>query len=152
MEATMTDSSHESHHPPRPGESTPRVPTQLGSFYPEGDIVAVLADADTAEQAKSAMLDAGFPQSDVDVVEGAVATATKREFETQRSVLERLEAFLSSDEDSYAQTYAEAAARGRWLIVVHAPTSEAVERARPILAKFHAEYARHYGSTVVTDL
>jgi hypothetical protein len=114
-------------------------PTSLGNTYPLDDVVAVIDDRASAEQAMQALTDAGLPGDDVDLLDGPSVT----------------EAWLSSafsDDAAYARAYALEAERGHYLVIAHAPQPEVVERVRQVLSAYGAHSMRHYEELTVTDL
>jgi hypothetical protein len=132
-----------------------RTPSAFGVFYPTGDIIAVFDDRAEAEQAVEALRAAGIPASDIDLASGAQVLDYDRAFKQRQNPLGRLArtvSFLFSDDARYEQQYAEAARAGRQFLVVHAPQPEVAERARPILAKHQARFARYYQRGAIEDL
>lgn len=130
-------------------------PKSYGVFYPEDDIVAVIEDRAEAERAVEALRAAGIAMADTDLATGAQVLAYEQHFQQNQTPMERLAQFVSSvfsDDGRYQQEYVEAARAGHYLLVVHAPGTEVVALARPILAAHHAHHARHYRRGTVMDL
>jgi hypothetical protein len=145
----MSEQPHDNY-----GSPTPELKS-FGVFYPEDDIIAVIDDRAEAERAVAALRAAGIAMADSDLATGEQVLAYERDFQQQQTSLGRLAravSFLFSDDARYQQEYVEAARAGQHLLVVHAPETEVMERARPILAAHHAHHARHYRHGTVVDL
>ena len=70
----MTEHLHAEHRPPvdqDPSIVGRAAPVELGQFYPLDDILAVVEDRSRGEQAVQALIDAGVPEGDVDLLDGA---------------------------------------------------------------------------------
>jgi hypothetical protein len=130
-------------------------PTSLGNIYPRDDVVAVIDDWDSAQQAVRALSAAGMPEGDVELLDGPSVVEASRSFEQHRGRFQRLEAWLSealSDDAAYARGYVLEAERGHHLVIAHAPQPEVVERVRQVLRAHGAHSMRHFESLTVTDL
>src|ERR1700737_4613778 len=104
-------------------------PTLFGNIYPRDDVVAVIDDRESAEQAVRALSDAGLPESDVDLLDGPSVVEASRSFQQLRGRLQRFEAWLSaafSDDAAYARAYVLEAERGHYLVIAHAARPEVV--------------------------
>ena len=152
----MTENTHADHDPTRSTPEQPiHPPTSSGVLYPTDDIIAVIADHSEAERAVQALVDAGIPSADINLLEGKQVLQLERESQERQTLLGRVGtfiAFLMSDEGEYQQQYVDEAAKGHHIVVIHAQEREVVERARDVLVAHHARYARHYGSLAVEDL
>src|SRR6266568_4897662 len=141
----MTEHTHAEHDPKLSTETNPiRPPTQAGVLYPKDDIVAVIADHAEAEKTVQALMDAGFPSGDIDLLEGEQVLQLERDFQESKTLAGRVATFISfimSDAGAYQQEYVDEAAKGHHILVVHAPEHDVVERARAILAAHHAHSA-----------
>jgi hypothetical protein len=129
--------------------------TSLGNIYPRDDVIAVIDDRESAEQAVRALGDAGLPESDVDLVDGPSVVEASRSFEQHRGRLQRFEAWLSSafsDDAAYARAYVLEAERGHYLVIAHAAQPEVVECVSRVLRAYGAHDMRHYEWLTVTDL
>jgi hypothetical protein len=141
-----TDSEgHAAHRPPGP------PPTSFGNLYPKGDIVAAVEDRPTAEALVGALRTAGFPESDLDILEPAFVVQAAEELERRKGLLGRI-GDIVGDEGYFAGQFLELARAGHPIVLVHAPATEAVDRARPSLGRPGVLRARHYGALAVTDL
>jgi hypothetical protein len=72
----MTESSHAQHRPPVDEDPsqlgpTPAGATSFGTLYPLNVVLAVVHNQSEAELAVQALKDAGVPDRDVDVLDGA---------------------------------------------------------------------------------
>jgi len=138
------------------GPTRPRLPpTSLGNIYPLDDVVAVIDDKESAEQAVRALSDAGLQDDDVDLLDGAAVVEADQSLRQRGSRLQKFEAWLSamfSDDADYARTYVLEAQRGHYLVVVHAAEPEIVQRVSQVLRANGAHSMRHYELLTVTDL
>ena len=151
----MTEHSHAEHRWPvdeDPSQAWRTAPTKADRFYPLDDIVAVVNDRPVAERALKALVDAGVPDGDVDLVDGAWFAQAARSAVEQRGVFQRLSHLLPTDETFVARQYVEEAESGHVIVFVHAPSHDDVERARAVLAAHGAREMHHYGQRVITDL
>lgn len=152
----MTEHTHAEHDPTRSTQANPiHPPSQSGVLYPEDDIVAVIADHSEAEQAVQALVAAGIPSDDINLLEGKQVLELEREFQERQTLSGRVAAFISflmSDAGTYQQEYVDEATKGHHILVIHAPGRDVMEQARDILVSHHAQHARHYGSMPVEDL
>jgi hypothetical protein len=130
-------------------------PTSLGNIYPLDDVVAVIDDKESAEQAVRALSDAGLQDDDVDLLDGPAVVEADRSFRQRGSRLQKFEAWLSavfSDDADYARTYVLEAQHGHYLVIVHAAEPEVVQRVSHVLRDHGAHTMRHYELLTVTDL
>jgi hypothetical protein len=151
----MTEHSHAEHRPPvdeDPSKVGQAAPTKLGQFYPLDDILAVIDDRATAERAVQALKDAGVPDGDVDLLDGAWFAETIRSARRQFGVAQRLAHLLPTDESLLVQRYVAEADQGRVIVIVHAEGPDDVDRARSVLAAHGAREMRHYERLVIRDL
>lgn len=151
----MTEHSHAEHRPPideDPSIVGQDAPTKLGQFYPQDDILAVVEDRSTGERAVQALKDAGVSETDVDLLDGAWFAEAIRAAGRQHGIARRLAQFLPTDESLLVRRYLEEAEQGHFIVVVHAPRPEDVERARAVLAEHGAREMRHYDRLVIKDL
>ena len=151
----MTEHLHAEHRPPvdqDPSSVGRAAPVKLGQFYPLDDILAVVEDRSRGEQAAQALIDAGVPKGDVDLVDGAWFSEALRAAGRQHGIARRLAQFLPTDESLLVRLYMDEADQGHNIIIVHAPRREDIERAQAALASHGAREMRHYGRHVITDL
>jgi hypothetical protein len=130
-------------------------PTSLGIPYPRDDVIAVIDDQESAEQAVRALADAGLPESDVDLLDGPSVVEANHSFQQHRGRLRQLAVWLSSalsDDAAYARGYVLEAERGHYLVIAHAAQPEVVERVSQVLRAHGAHSMRHYESLTITDL
>ncbi len=145
-------------HRPRHSQNVGRAnmpPSSLGNPYPLDDVVAVIDDRESAEQAVRSLIDAGLSDGDVDLLDGPFVVEAARPFRQRGGRLQRIEAWLSaafSDDAANARIYDLEAARGHYLVVAHAPRPEVVERVRGVLHAHGAHDMRHFELLTVTDL
>ena len=148
----MTNQSHASHRQPEDPTQRGSVPHQMGEFYPLDDIVAVLADHATGERVQEALVQAGVPASDIDLIAGAWFIEHGRDLKQARGFAERLGGLLASEERGYVEEYEEEARAGRSLIAVHVADDPTAERVRRVLVDHSARRMRHYRRHTIQDL
>ena len=136
---------HAAHRPPGP------PPTSFGNVYPRGDIVVVVQDRERAQALLKALGNAGFPETDLDILEPEIVVAAALKLQQSRTLLGRI-ASLLGDEGSLADRSLELARAGHPVVLVHAPSNQKVDRARPVLASQRVILATHYGALTITDL
>ena len=130
-------------------------PTSLGNIYPLDDVVAVIDDKESAEQAVRALSDAGLQDDDVDLLDASKVVEADQALRQHGGRLRKFEAWLSavfSDDADYARTYVLEAERGHYLVVAHAAEPEVVQRVSQVLRAYGAHSMRHYELLTVTDL
>ena len=124
-----------------------------GVHYPTGHMVAVLKDAQEAEQVAQTLRDAGFV--DVEVLPGQQALraieATEQKENTLRRSWERLSRALS-DEGDDRREYLAALQRGHALVLVYTPQRVQADQAESILRAHQAYAIRLFGRWTITDL
>jgi hypothetical protein len=157
MHHKTTETAHAKHSPRNAlGPIRTRLPpTLLGNIYPLDDVVAVIDDKESAEQALRALRDAGLPDDDMDLLDGPMVVEADQSLRQRGGRLRKFEAWLSavfSDEADYARTYVLEAQRGHYLVVAHAAEPEVVQRVSQVLRANGAHGMRHYELLTVTDL
>lgn len=132
----------------------------LGVWYPTHYVVGVVEDSDAADRAgdalRAALPESGAPDGAVRVFHAEEARDAIRRTEGFHGPGKRALAAMShavgSEEGVADQDYYAAVSKGHSLVTVLAPTPDAVERARAILARFGAQHMRYYGPHTLTDL
>ncbi len=142
---TSGGEGHAAHRPPGP------PPTSFGNLYPRGDIVVVVQDRERAEALLKALGEASFPETDLDILEPEMVAAAADKLHRSRTLLGRIGSLLG-DEGSLADRSLELARAGHPVVLVHAPSNQEVDRARPVLASQKVLLATHYGAFTITDL
>jgi hypothetical protein len=136
---------HAAHRPPGP------PPTSFGNLYPRGDIVVVVQDRESAQALLKALGEASFPETDLDILEPEMVVAAADKLRRSRTLLGRIGSLLG-DEGDLADRSLELARAGHPVVLVHAPSNQEVDRARPVLASQRVLLAAHYGALTITDL
>jgi hypothetical protein len=143
-------SEHREHKPPH------NTPSSFGVVYPENDIVAVLADRAAAERAIEALRAAGIPSDDVDLASGEEVLEFERERQQRQNPtlarLGRAVALAFSDDVEYHDQLLNQARAGGQFVVVHAPTADVVDTARPILQEYRPRLALYYRKGSIEQL
>ena len=145
MHHKTSETAHAKHSPRSAlGPTRTRLPpTSLGNIYPLDDVVAVIDDKESAEQAIRALSDAGLRDDDMDLLDGPTVVEGDQSLRQRGGGLRKFEAWLSavfSDDADYARTY------------VHAAEPEVVQRVSQVLRANGAHGMRHYELLTVTDL
>lgn len=148
----MTLSSHAAH---RAGATRGSAPLSFGVLYPKDDIVAVIDDYAAAQQAARALIDAGIPAEDIDVLEGRYFWALSRAIRGRAGLLSHLAHLLSrvfSDDAQNEDLFLDEARQGHAIVMAHAPDSAAAERIAAVLGGFQAHDVRYYRRACVEEL
>jgi hypothetical protein len=113
-------------------------------FNPEGFLVAILEDADRAEQARTALADAGFADRDLRVYTSQQILDSWERFQAERSLAQRV-AGVVTDDPATIERYFGYARQGRAALWVHVPDDADAKRAVRALADHQVLHFRHYG-------
>jgi hypothetical protein len=120
-------------------------------FNPQGFLVAVLEDADQAEQAKAALAAAGFTDRDLRVYTSQQILDSWERFQAERSLAQRVAGAVTDDPDTI-ELYFGYARQGRSALWVHVPDEADADRAVRRLADHQVLHFRHYGHDRQDDL
>jgi hypothetical protein len=120
-------------------------------FNPQGFLVAVLEDADQAEQAKAALAEAGFAETDLRVYTSQQILDSWERFQAERSLGQRVVGAVTDDPDTI-ELYFGYARAGRSALWVHVPEEADAKRAIRGLAEHQVLHFRHYGHDRQDDL
>ena len=129
-----------------------RLLFRFGAFNPTHFIISVVHDPARAEQAASALRDAGFAPVDVHVVPGLDVLSTQLAYDDAKGVLARLAGLFPAEEAAAAKEYIAEAERGALLMIVKAPEPAQRTRARDVLAAHGGHATRYYGENTIMDL
>jgi hypothetical protein len=135
-----------------PAEAAEEAPTSLAQFYPLGDILAVIDNRADAARAVIALKEAGVPETDIDLVDGAWFIASMRELKERRTPFEKFLAVLVADEGEATQPLVQQAGQGHTIVVVHAEQPHICAQVVKVLAQHRAHTIQHYGKLVMTVL
>jgi hypothetical protein len=120
-------------------------------FNPKGFLVAVLEDADQAEQARTALAAAGFADHDLRVYTSQQILDSWERFQAERSLAQRVAGAVTDDPDTI-ELYFGYAREGRSALWVHVPDEADAKRAVRALADHQVLHFRHYGHDRQDDL
>ena len=140
--SARTHAQHRAMMETSPAHAAP--PSLFGWLYPEGDILAVVADRGAGDLALQALERAGVPVDDIDLVEPERFLAVEQASEQHRGPLHWLSALLGVAERELAEGYRDEAQRGHPILVVHAGDRARVERIGVVLRGQGARWIRHY--------
>ena len=120
-------------------------------FNPQGFLVAILDDADHAEQARAALAEAGFADRDLRVYTSQQILDSWERFQAERSLAQRVAGAVTDDPDTI-ELYFGYAREGRAAVWVHVPDDADADRAVRCLADHQVLHFRHYGHDRQQDL
>ena len=120
-------------------------------FNPKGFLVAILEDADQAEQAKTTLADAGFAERDLRVYTPEQILDSWERFQAERSLAQRV-AGAVTDDPATIEAYFGYARQGRSALWVHVPDDADAKRAVRGLADHPVLHLRHYGHGSQQDI
>jgi len=120
-------------------------------FNPQGFLVAILQDNDQAEQAKTALADAGFAERDLRVYTSRQILDSWERFQAERSLAQRVAGAVTDDPATIEQ-YFGYARQGRSALWVHVPEEADANRVVRVLADHQVLHFRHYGHGRQQDL
>ena len=118
--------------------------------YPTNRVVGTIADAEHADAAVKALVEAGFDRNSIDVLNGEEDLSRLDPTGTEHGVLERLQRAVIRtggpvEEYQHLMRHVEDVRAGRWVIMVLAPKREARTIAGDILSVHGAEFVGFYG-------
>jgi hypothetical protein len=120
-------------------------------FNPQGFLVAILDDADHAERARAALVEAGFADRDLRVYTSQQILESWERFQAERSLAQRV-AGAVTDDPATIERYFGYAREGRSALWVHVPDDADAARAVRALADHQVLHFRHYGHDRQEDL
>jgi hypothetical protein len=120
-------------------------------FNPQGFLVAILEDADQAEQAKATLVEAGIADRDLRVYTSQQILDSWERFRAERSLAQRVAGAVTDDPDTI-ELYFGYARAGRAALWVHVPDDDDADRAVRALADHQVLHFRHYGHNSQQDL
>jgi hypothetical protein len=132
-------------------DQDPSLGTRPLAFNPQGFLVAILQDADHAEQAKAGLAEAGFAETDLRVYTSQQILDDHERFLAQRTVARRVVGGLTDDPDTI-KLYFDYARDGCSALWVHVPEEADAKRAIQDLADYQVLHFRYYGHDRQDDL
>jgi hypothetical protein len=120
-------------------------------FNPQGFLVAILEDADHAEQARATLADAGFADRDLRVYTSQQILDSWERFQAERSLAQRV-AGAVTDDPATIELYFGYARQGRAALWVHVPEEAEAKRAVRALADHQVLHIRYYGHDRQDDI
>jgi hypothetical protein len=150
-EATTVMDEHEVAWPTGMSDQDPAARERPLVFNPQGFLVAILEDADKAEQARAALADAGFAETDLRVYTSQQILDSWERFQAERSLAQRVVGAVTDDPDTI-ELYFGYAREGRSALWVHVPEEADAKRAIRALADHPVLHIRHYGHDRQDDL
>ena len=94
-------------------DQDPAAPERPLVFNPQGFLVAIMEDADQAEQAKTTLADAGFADRDLRVYTSQEILDSWERFQAERSLAQRVAGAITNDPETI-ERYFGYARQGRW--------------------------------------
>jgi hypothetical protein len=129
----------------------PEARAQPLVFNPQGFLVAIMEDADQAEQARATLAAAGFAERDLRVYTSQQILDSWKRFQAERSLAQRVADALTDDPDTI-ELYFGYARAGRSALWVHVPDDADAKRAVRGLADHQVLHFRHYDHDSQQDL
>jgi hypothetical protein len=120
-------------------------------FNPQGFLVAILNDADQAEQARATLAEAGFSDRDLRVYTSQQILDSWERFQAERSIAQRVVGAVTDDPETI-ELYFGYARQGRSALWVRVPDEADADRAIRCLADHQVLHFRHYGHDSQQDL
>ena len=120
-------------------------------FNAQGFLVAILEDADQAEQARMALAEAGFAETNLRVYTSQQILDSWERFQAERSLAQRVAGAITDDPDTL-ELYFGSARQGRAALWVHVPDEADAKKAIRALADHQVLHIRHYGYDRQDDL
>jgi hypothetical protein len=120
-------------------------------FNPQGFLVAILQDADQAEQARAALAECGFTEADLRVYPSQQILKSWERFQAERGLAQRVVGAVTDDPATIEQ-YFGYARQGRSALWVHVPDDADADRAVRCLADHQVLHFRHYGHGSQRDI
>jgi hypothetical protein len=120
-------------------------------FSPQGFLVAILEDADHAEQAKAGLTEAGFAETDLRVYTSQQILDSWERFQAERSLAQRVAGAVTDDPETI-ELYFGYARNGCSALWVHVPEEADAKRAIRDLADYQVLHIRYYGHDRQEDL
>jgi hypothetical protein len=120
-------------------------------FNPKGFLVAILEDADQAEQAKATLAEAGFAETDLRVYTSRQILDSWERFQAERSLAQRAVGAVTDDPDTI-ELYFGYARAGRSALWVRVADKADADRAVRGLVDHQVLHFRHYGHDRQDDL
>ena len=120
-------------------------------FTPQGFLVAILEDADQAEQAKASLAEEGFAEKDLRVYTSQEVLDGWERFRAERSLAQRVAGAVTDDPDTI-ELYFGYARAGRCALWVRVPDRDNASRAVRRLADHQILHVRLYGHARQDDL
>jgi hypothetical protein len=120
-------------------------------FSPEGFLVAIMEDADQAEQARAALAGAGFAEFALRVYTSQEILDSWERFQAERSLAQRV-AGAVTDDPGTIEGYFGYAREGRAALWAHVPDDADAKRAVRVLADHPVLHLRHYGHGSQQDI
>jgi hypothetical protein len=125
-------------------DQDPPIGARPLAFNPQGFLVAILEDADQAEQAKAGLIEAGFVATDLRVYTSQQILEDHERFLAQRTLARRVVGAVT-DDPATIELYFGYARDGRAALWVHVPDDADADRAVRCLADHQVLHFRHYG-------
>jgi hypothetical protein len=132
-------------------DQDPPISARPLAFSPQGFLVAILEDADQAEQAKATLAAAGFADRDLRVYTSQQILDDHKRFLAQRTLPRRVVGAITDDPDTI-ELYFGYARAGRSASSSSGTWTHSAERAVRSLADHQVLHFRHYGHDSQQDL
>lgn len=129
-------------------KKSPDLPRQFGIFYPRGYVVLALRTAEAAEQVRRSLLEGGYAEDDVQLMD------MQRVLEGASADLEQLSPLVRAlgHEAEATQSHRASAAANHALVIAYAPSDLDTERLMNVARRVGYVKAQKYDRFTVTEL
>lgn len=132
-------------------EGDPDPSSRPWVFNPLGFLLAVVADVEEAERARSALVEVGFPKNHSRAFSGEQVIEDRARFEAQQGAARRIVERVTIDTEAFNLLLSYARA-GRAFVWIRTPSREDANRAIRGLSTHHVLYFRYYGDAGVEEI
>jgi hypothetical protein len=129
------------------GPAKKKFPTSFGVFSPTGYVLMVFADDANAEKARQALIQQGFPETDVTHYN---RDEVIKEFDDSEKHAD--DPVQIGQEVDKVDRYLEFAKQGSGFVVVHAPAEEKSKLAVKVVRPFKLQFAEKYNRLTLEEL
>ena len=133
-----------------PMDITDELASRPWKFRPKGYLVMILAGAEEAQRAETALVEAGFAPRDIKLYPGEQILANYEEYERRRTVTGKVVGSVVDDAEG-RELYVGYAREDHCAMWVRIPNDADVPKALRVLADYDYLHTRYYGPLQPTD-
>lgn len=129
-------------------KQAPEPPRQFGIFYPRGYVIVALRTADAAENMRHSLLEGGYDEEDVKLMD------MERVLKGTAADLEQLSPLVRAlgSEAQATESHQRSAAAGHTLLIAYAPSELDTERLMNVARRIGYVKAQKYDRFTITEL